>query len=147
MQSMSFNVVTADGSLVLGIYDATGAGGGPGVLKAQTASFTPVVGWNTQNLITPVALPAGNYWLVYLPSSSALAFEVDQTTGSYWSAPEPFGAMPGSFPTAGAYGGTAHWSLYASSSPAGTNSSQPPPPPPPPKNPPPRAPPTPPQVE
>jgi hypothetical protein len=123
MQSMSFNVVTATGSLRLGIYDATGAGGSPGVLKAQTASFTPVVGWNTQNLTTPVALPAGTYWLAYLPSSSALAFEADFTTGSYWAAPYTFGAMPASFPTTGASGGTSHWALYASGAPSSGSSS------------------------
>jgi hypothetical protein len=123
MQSMSFNVVTASGRLVLGIYDATGASGGPGALKAQTPSFAPVVGWNTQNLTTPVALPAGTYWLAYLPSSSALAFEIDSTTGSYWAAPYTFAAMPGSFPTAGAYGGTAHWALYASGSSSSGSSS------------------------
>jgi hypothetical protein len=114
MQSMSFNVVTAAGSLVLGIYDATGVGGGPGALKAQTASFTPVVGWNTHNLIRPVALSAGTYWLAYRPSSNALAFEADFSTGSYWTAPYTFGAMPASFPTSGV-GGTTHWALYASS--------------------------------
>ena len=50
------------------------AGGAPGALKASTASFTPVAGWNTQVVTTPVALPAGTYWLSYLPSSNALGF-------------------------------------------------------------------------
>lgn len=54
IQSLSFNVLTAAGNLRLGVYDATGPSGGPGALKAQTNSFVPVVGWNTQNVITPV---------------------------------------------------------------------------------------------
>src|SRR5262249_45414856 len=74
IQSLSFYVTAAAGNLVLGIYDATGPGGGPGVKKAETAAFAPVVGWSNANVTTPVSLPAGSYWLAYLPSSNALAF-------------------------------------------------------------------------
>src|SRR5262245_4182883 len=58
IQSLSFYVTTAGGNLRLGIYDATGPGGGPGVKKAETNSFTPGTGWNTQNVVTPVSLAA-----------------------------------------------------------------------------------------
>src|SRR5262245_57634041 len=61
IQSLSFYVTQASGQLRLGIYD--NAGGKPSALKAQTAGFTPTVGWNTQNVLTPVLLPAGTYWL------------------------------------------------------------------------------------
>ena len=54
VQSLSFYVTAASGSLILGVYDATGPNGGPGALKAQTNSFTPVTGWNTAHVITPV---------------------------------------------------------------------------------------------
>jgi len=74
IESLSFYVTQASGNLVLGIYDASGPNGGPGALKAQTNRFTPVVGWNTANVITPVPLPAGTYWLAYLASSNRLAF-------------------------------------------------------------------------
>src|SRR5262249_15079876 len=37
LQSLSFYVTTAAGSLILGVYDATGPGGGPGAKKAETA--------------------------------------------------------------------------------------------------------------
>ena len=50
IQSLSFYVVTASGNLRLGIYDATGPGGGPGAKKAETASITPTTGWNTANV-------------------------------------------------------------------------------------------------
>jgi hypothetical protein len=70
VQSLSFYVTTASGYLRLGIYDATGPNGGPGKLKAQTGSFSTVKGWNTANVTTPVELPAGAYWLAYLPSSN-----------------------------------------------------------------------------
>src|SRR5215468_9049036 len=63
IQSLSFYVTQASGNLVLGIYDASGPNGGPGALKAQTNSFAPVLGWNTANVITPLSLPAGTYWL------------------------------------------------------------------------------------
>jgi Divergent InlB B-repeat domain len=109
IRSLSFYVngqtTSPSGNLVLGVYDATGA------LKAQTASFAPVVGWNTQNVITPVSLTAGNYWLAYFPSSNNLAFNV-ASGGTYWGIGQTFGPMPATFP-AGASPGTAHWSLYA----------------------------------
>jgi hypothetical protein len=63
IESLSFYVTRAAGQLLLGIYDASGATGRPGKLLAQTKSFTPVKGWNTQSVVTPVALAAGNYWL------------------------------------------------------------------------------------
>jgi hypothetical protein len=112
IQSLSFNVKTASGNLRLGIYDATGAGGGPGALKAQTNSFTPVAGWNTQNVISPASLPAGNYWLAYFPSSSSLTFAVNQSIGQFKYASLTFGAMPTTFPAIGG-SGTTHWSLYS----------------------------------
>src|SRR5262249_37086262 len=60
VQSLSFYVTTAAGTLLLGIYDATGPAGGPGVLKAESASFVPVAGWNTANVLAPVSLSAGS---------------------------------------------------------------------------------------
>ena len=73
IQSLSFYVTAASGNLILGIYDASGPNGGPGALKASTASFTPKTGWNTAKVVTPVSLPAGSYWLAFLPSSNALS--------------------------------------------------------------------------
>src|SRR5262245_35297556 len=61
VQSLSFYVTNAAGTLRLGIYDATGPSEGPGAKVAETAEFTPAVGWNTVNVIAPVALPVGTY--------------------------------------------------------------------------------------
>ena len=111
IQSLSFYVTTASGDLRLGIYDATGPGGGPGAKRAETNSLTPVAGWNTVNVITPVLLPAGTYWLAYMPSSSNLGFKMEPTGSAKWYA-YPYGPMPATFstaPTSGPY----HWSLYA----------------------------------
>jgi hypothetical protein len=113
IRSLSFYVTVAGGNLHLGIYDATGPGGGPGAKKAETASFTPVVGWNTANVITPVSLTAGTYWLAYLPSSNTLAFKKDTTagvSGKYYT--YTYGVMPATFSTAPA-STASHWSLYA----------------------------------
>src|SRR5262249_22004526 len=74
IQSLSFYVKKAQGNLRLGIYDATGPNGGPGKLQAQTDAFAPVAGWNTRKVTSPVALPAGKYWLAYFPSSNVLSF-------------------------------------------------------------------------
>jgi len=112
IQSLSFYVTKARGNLRLGIYASSGSGG-PGALKASTASFTPVAGWNTQVVITPVALPAGTYWLSYLPSSNALGFRQAQdasSSGRYYSM--PYGPLPANFSTTPS-STASHWSLYA----------------------------------
>jgi hypothetical protein len=111
IQSLSFYVNHATGKLRLGIYDASGPGGGPGALKAQTNAFTPVVGWNTQNVITRVSLPAGKYWLAYFASSDSLHFATNFSKGSYRTARLSFGSMPTKFPAI-VMQGTTHWSLY-----------------------------------
>jgi hypothetical protein len=82
IQSMSFSVAVVSGKLVLGIYSANGPSGGPGTLVAQTAAFTPSVGWNVASTTTAPTLPAGNYWLALLPSSSDLTFREEVSTGN-----------------------------------------------------------------
>ena len=109
--SMSFYVNTAGGNLRMGIFDATGPSGGPGNLLAQTASITPVSGWNTANVTSSVSLPAGNYWIAYLASSNSLGYKTAYT-GSTKYYVYTYGAMPATFSTSPAdYG--AHWSFYA----------------------------------
>jgi hypothetical protein len=108
--SLSFYVTTASGYLQLGIYDATGPNGSPGTLKAATASFKPVGGWNTANVTSKVSLPAGTYWLAYLPSSNSLGFKVALTGSTkFYSYTE---SMPGTF-SKSPMSATAHWSFYA----------------------------------
>ena len=82
VQSLSFYVTAASGNLIFGIYDASGPNGGPGALKASTTSFAPKTGWNTAKVVTPVSLPAGSYWLAYLPSSNDLGFLKINVTGN-----------------------------------------------------------------
>src|SRR5882724_9580015 len=111
LKSLSFHVNAPAGNLRLGIYDATGPNGGPGALKAQTASFTPAAGWNTRSVTTPVSLPPGKYWLAYFPSSSALQFPANFSVGSAMGAYLRFGPMPAKFPAISVTGAL-HWSLY-----------------------------------
>src|SRR5271166_5615948 len=118
VQSMSFYVTAASGKLILGVYDATGPNGGPGALKAQTNSFTPVTGWNTANVITPVSLPAGNYWLAYLPSSNALGFMKTNTKGSCEMYGYKFGSLPSKFSTTPTSCTPTLWNIYATLTPA-----------------------------
>jgi len=116
LQSLSFYVTQAAGTLRLGVYDASGPNGGPGKLLAQTNAFTPVVGWNTANVITPVHLTAGTYWLAYLPSDNNLHFRVDRTSGTLAWYPFAFGTMASTFSTTPTVE-AAHWSLYATLTP------------------------------
>jgi hypothetical protein len=111
LQSLSFYVTTAGGQLRLAVYDATGPGGGPGVKRAETAAFTPVTGWNTRPVTATVSLPAGSYWLAYLPSSSSLTFR-RQSSGSARTYGYTFGTMPATFSTSASSSGS-HWSFYA----------------------------------
>jgi hypothetical protein len=114
LQSLSFYVTNAAGSLILGVYDANGPNGGPGTKLAETAAFTPTVGWNTANVLAPLTLPVGKYWLTYLPSNSSLAFRKGPVASGvppsrYYT--YAFGALPASFGTSTS-STTSHWSLY-----------------------------------
>jgi hypothetical protein len=109
IQSLSFYVASPAGRLRLGIYDD--AGGKPQTLRAQTAEFTPALGWNTQDVVTSTLLAAGTYWLAYLPESNNLHFRL-ALNGSAQYYGYPYGAMPTTFsnsPQSGSY----HWSFYA----------------------------------
>ena len=116
IQSLSLYVSTASGNMYLGIYDATGPSGGPGNLLATTASFAATTGWNTENVITPVALSAGTYWLAFVLSSNTLV--VKETSGgpgdAYYSpALGSYSALPSPAFTTTPTNGTTRYSLYA----------------------------------
>ena len=113
VQSLSFYVTAASGNLILGIYDASGPSGGPGALKASTASFAPTKGWNTAKVGTPVSLAAGSYWLAYLPSSNALGFLKTNVTGNCKYYSYNFGSLPSKFSTSPASCNPTTWSFYA----------------------------------
>ena len=118
VQSLSFYVTAASGKLILGIYDATGPNGGPGALKASTASFSPVTGWNTANVITPVSLTAGSYWLAYLPSSNGLGFRKTNASGNCEMYGHKFGSLPSKFSASPNSCTPTTWSFYATLTPA-----------------------------
>jgi len=118
--SLSFYVTSASGSLVLGLYDATGSGGHPGKLLAVTNSFAPVNGWNTANVVTQVSLAAGNYWLAYLPSTDYLDFPKQNNSGSCVYQAQTFSkGMPATFATSTSNCTPTTWSLYATLVPSG----------------------------
>jgi hypothetical protein len=114
IQSMSFYVTAAAGELVLGIYDATGPWGGPGALVAQTDAFIPEVGWNVAATTTAPILAAGNYWLAYLPSSGALSFLKQNSSGKCrYHALQFTSTLPQMFARFSANCSPTTWSLYA----------------------------------
>jgi hypothetical protein len=113
LQSLSFYVSSAAGSLRLGVYDSTGPGGGPGALLAQTAGATAVKGWNTQPTTSAPTLPAGAYWLAYLPSSGTLAFRKENNTGPCYYYPYKYAAMPATFSSTPSDCTPTNWSFYA----------------------------------
>ncbi len=122
IQSESFYVTVTAGSLVLALYRDNGLQY-PGTLMASTAQFTPIVGWNTQPVVTPILCPIGAYWLAYLPNSNSLVFRNDGTdlNGAGRFVTQTFGAMPQVFPMGGK--AASQFSFYA------TFSLGPPPPP------------------
>ena len=112
--SLSFYVTHASGNLILGLYDATGPNGHPGQLMAVTNSFATASGWNTANVVTPVSLAAGNYWLAYLPSSNGLSFRKQNNTGSCVYKGQTFSnGMPATFATSTSNCAPTTWSFYA----------------------------------
>ncbi len=113
IKSLSFYVTAASGNLIFGIYDATGPSGGPGALKASTASFVTKTGWNTANVVTPVTLAAGSYWLAYLPSSNALGFLKTNVTGNCKYYSYTFGSLPSKYSTSPVSCNPTTWSFYA----------------------------------
>lgn len=98
IQSLSFYVSNSAGKLRLGIYDATGPDGGPGQKKAETAEITPINGWNSANVTTPIALNPGTYWLAFLPSDNNLTVNYTES-GSFKIYPYDYAALPNVFST------------------------------------------------
>jgi hypothetical protein len=111
LQSMSFYIAAAAGKLRLGVYDATGPGGGPGAKVAETPELVPVVGWNTASVTAPVSLVAGTYYLAYLTDDNSLHFRVDASGAARFYS-YAYGPLPVLFSTT-PQSGTFHWSLYA----------------------------------
>ncbi|MGH7969594.1 MAG: hypothetical protein ACREIC_12790, partial [Limisphaerales bacterium] len=113
IQSLSFYIAAVGGNLILGVYDATGPKGGPGALKASTASFTPIKGLNTAKVAKPISLAVGNYWLAFLPSSNALGFVTTRGLDycRYYS--YAFGALPSKFSASPVNCSPTVWSFYA----------------------------------
>jgi uncharacterized repeat protein (TIGR01451 family) len=113
LQSLSFYVTEAAGKLRLGLYNDNN--GSPGALAAKTDEFTPVAGWNTRTVQTPVLLPPGSYWLAYLPESDDLHAPygwpgLGQNIGRFYS--YPYGEMPAAF-SSSAWLGNFQFSFYA----------------------------------
>ena len=113
IQSLSIYVTTAAGNLRLGIYDATGPSGGPGAKEAETNAFATTTGWNTANVITPVTLPAGNYWLAFLTNNDSMQNAANWgSSQSITYYPFTYGIMPATYSTTPTYS-TGSYSLYA----------------------------------
>ncbi len=100
IQSLSIYLSTAQGQMYLGIY--TDASGYPGTLEATTAEFKPTTGWNTVNVQTPVSLPAGTYWIVFLPQSTSAVFQSNGgVSGTEEIVHYSIAALPSTFPSGG----------------------------------------------
>jgi hypothetical protein len=113
LQSLSFYVTQATGTLVLGVYTVTPSGM-PGTLVAQTAEFTPANGWNVASTTTNPTLQAGNYYLAYFPSSSGLSFVKENNTGNcYYSALQFTAILPQTFNGGPNNCTPTEWSFYA----------------------------------
>lgn len=110
LRSLSFFTGNASGNLKLALYDATGSNGGPGKKLAETAGAVAISGWNTQNVVAPVNLAAGNYWMAYEASSNSLTFR-NGGGGQFALASQAYGTMPAPFPAFGSLSSDS-WSFY-----------------------------------
>ncbi|WP_342380071.1 DUF4038 domain-containing protein [Myxococcus stipitatus] len=119
LQTLSINVKalgTSPGNLTLAVYDSL-TSGAPGNLMATSTSFVPVVGWNTVNVVTPVSLSAGTYWLVVGLNSGSTVLAYGGGSGVERWVSRPYGAMPATFPTSGVTQGAGHYSFNATLTP------------------------------
>ncbi len=112
LQNISFYIVTANGTLRLGLYDSTGSNGNPGNKLAETVDITPVVGWNTVPVVTQVNLAAGTYWLSYEVSSKLARYLTSYNVGPIVFSTQAYGELPPTFP-ASPTASAGHWSFYA----------------------------------
>jgi hypothetical protein len=98
IQSLSINTPTGAGNLYLSIYNDNA--GYPGTRQARTNSFAPANGWNTQPVVTPVALSAGIYWLSFNSNNGTCtqaAYRVSSGTENVYIS-YAFAAPPSTFP-------------------------------------------------
>ncbi len=110
LQTLSFFVKTAAGTLRLGLYSDNH--GIPGSLLASTPMFTAKTGWNTANVTNPVKLATGNYWLAYAPSSNSLSFVKKTFVGKGYALGQfVYGPLPAIFPKI-TETDTVQWSFY-----------------------------------
>jgi hypothetical protein len=84
---------------------------GPGARVGETAEITPVVGWNTATVLSPISLPAGTYWLAYLPSDNGLHFR-RAGSGTLRRFSMAYAPLPSAFATQVVTEGD-HFSFYA----------------------------------
>jgi hypothetical protein len=110
IQSLSIYFRAAAGHSHLSIYDDKS--NYPGKLKAQTAEFTPSVGWNTQNVTSPVSLSAGTYWLIWQTDNNSMgvAYNPNGTNAGVYKG-LTYAAPPANFPSGG--GASPDESIYA----------------------------------
>src|SRR5262249_40774998 len=71
------------------------------------------IGWNTARVATPVLLPAGSYWLAFLPSNNGLDFLKTNVAGNCKYYSFKYNALPSKFSTPPASCNPTIWSFYA----------------------------------
>jgi hypothetical protein len=101
----------------LAVYADDGSGVNPGALKAKTAEFTINAGtqWWTRNVIIPVVLAPGTYWLsvvydvdqiVFRKAASGSSHDVVGRTYAYADFPDPWGTHTNDWDTRCSFYGT-----------------------------------------
>src|SRR5258708_1303363 len=72
------------GNVDMGIFDATGANGGPGNMLGHTGAILSATGVFTQNLTAKLTLSPGLYWLAWLDTVAVTAFSPANATHTSW---------------------------------------------------------------
>ena len=122
LNNLNVYLTSPGGNTYIAIYDASGPGGNPGNLIAQSNSMTVVSGWNTYTFGSPPSVPAGNYWIVYILSvdfTNQAYFLTSGGSGAWYSNPQKtvtYAAFTPTFPSLGGSTWTTvtgdNWSLY-----------------------------------
>jgi len=113
LQSVSIYLIGSVTGFV-GIYDATGASGGPGNLIATSASTSLVSGWNTVNTTTTPLMTNGTvFWPAAMAISAVLPVESDSGTTNYYYGTSGNSFFPSAFGTINLGGASEAWGIYA----------------------------------
>lgn len=117
IQSMTMHGNSTAGSVRMGIYDDDGAGGDPGTLLGETAAVSPSASFFTANIVTPVTIDPGTYYLAFVTNGLAV-LKGTSTGATRKKDTNTFGPLTNPFVVSSTSTNSWRWTLFATFTPA-----------------------------